>query len=76
MPDLSSLMAGLGGSGGGMPQPPAPPADPETAYANQLQQLQVGICIVVASSQMMSLCRVPSPPSVHGLKTPDAGLWS
>lgn len=61
MPDLSALMAGLGGGSNlGMPQPPAPPADPETAYANQLQQLQVGFCI-----RIFMICVIMSSSFPH-----------
>eukprot|EP00955_Chlamydomonas_euryale_P016923 180525-Chlamydomonas_euryale.AAC.7 len=39
MPNLN-MLAQLMGGGGGMPFAPPPVADPETAFANQLQQLQ------------------------------------
>jgi hypothetical protein len=65
MPDLSAMMAALGGMGGmggglGLPQPVA---DPDTAYATQLQQLQVRARLRDALGCVVSDGAGPTTPS-------------
>jgi ubiquilin len=80
-PDLSAMMAALGGLGGGLGGLaglglPAPVADPESAFATQLQQLQVGRdggwCCVDASPIEQQAELSASPPFTNSPPPPRA----